>query len=189
MSVARIAHRYAKSLIELSVSQNKLERTLQDVQSFQAAITNRDFYLFLKSPIIHSAKKLEVVDKLFGSKYDELTMAFMHILINKGREMFLPEITNEFIQEYKKYKHITTVHIVTAAPISEDTIAAIRRKLATSSETNDNLEIKVSVNPNLLGGFVIEFDDQVYDASLQHKLNKLKKEFENNLYISQITAR
>ena len=189
MSVTRIASRYAKSLIDLAVEQNKLDKILEDVQSFQEVSKNRDFYLLMKSPIVNGDKKKEVVKSLFGGKYDELTLAFLNILISKGREAYLPEVAFEFIEQYKKLKHISTVFVTTASPISDDVKKALHKKLAESDITDEHIEIITQVDPELIGGFVLEFGDKIYDASVAQKLRDLKKEFEDNLYISQIMAR
>lgn len=189
MSVQRIASRYAKSLLDLAIEQDKLETVLADVKSFKAAAKVREFYLLIKSPIINATKKGEIMKTLFEGKYDKLTMAFLNILCVKGRESVLPEIANEFIEQYKKYKHISTVKITSAAPLDEATIKAIFEKLTASPATDDNVEITTAVDPTLLGGFVMEFDDKIYDASVAHQLNQLRKEFDENLYVSQIMAR
>ena len=189
MSVARIARRYAQSLIEMAVEQQKLDRILEDVKSFQEAAQVRDFYLLLKSPIIHHSKKQQIVEMLFGSKYDDLTMAFLRILINKGREGYLPEIAKEFIAEYKKKKHITTVRITTPAPLSEAMLRKIHDRLAAGPLSGQQIEFETKVDESLIGGYVIEYDGKIYDSSVKSKLDALKKEFEDNLYISQIIAR
>lgn len=189
MSVLRIAHRYAKSLIDLAVEQGKLERVLEDVQSFQAASKNKDFRAFIKSPIIHHTKKEAVVETLFKDKYDVLTMTFLQILIRKGREAYMPEVAQEFISAYKKLKHITTVKLTTATPLSEAIKKAVEAKLLASDQTSDHIELQTAVDADLIGGYVLEFDGNVYDASIKHKLVQLKDEFDDNLYISQIIAR
>jgi F-type H+-transporting ATPase subunit delta len=76
MSVIRIASRYAKSLIDLAVEQDKLERVLEDVKTFQKAVSNREFYLLLKSPIINATKKQQIFKALFGDKFDENDQRF-----------------------------------------------------------------------------------------------------------------
>ena len=188
MSAIRIANRYAKSLIDLAVEQGKLERILEDVQSFNEVSKNRDFYLLLKSPIIKSDKKGQVLKSLFDGKYDELTMAFLNILLKKGRESFLPEIAREFLLQYKAIKHISTVKLKTAKALGKDVVEAIRKKLLDSNVTDTHVEIETEVDPNLIGGFILEFDDKLYDASVKHKLDLLSKDFKDNLYISQIMA-
>lgn len=157
MSVQRIASRYAKSLIDLSQEQGKLERTLEDVKSFKKVTENRDFYLLLKSPVVSASKKLSILDALFKGKYDELTNSFLRILVTKGREMYLPEIADEFIAQYKKLKHISTVKVRTATPLSEATLNEIMAKLKASSATDEEIELIAFVDPNLIGGIVLEF--------------------------------
>ncbi len=189
MSVYRVASRYAKSLIELAQEQNKLDRVLEDVESFKKALKqNRDLHLFFKSPIINADKKQKIVSKIFEGKYDKLTLAFLQILIDKGREEYLPEIADEFIHQYKIIRHISTVRLITAAPLSEEAIKKIHDQLQASGETDSEVEIITEVRPDLIGGFIIQFDDKVYDASVSHKLEKFKKEFVENLYVSQIIA-
>ncbi len=188
MSVQRIASRYAKSLIDLAKEQGKLERVLEDVQSFQQVAKNRDFLLMLKSPVVKADTKERVFNQLFAGKYDEMTMAFLRILLRKGREAQLAEIATEYILQYKVIKHISTVKLVTAVPLSEEAVKAIHAKLLASKATDTNVELVTEVDPELIGGFVILFEDRLYDASVVHKLGLMKKNFKDNLYISQIMA-
>jgi len=188
MSVYRVASRYAKSLIELAQEQNKLELILGDIKSFKDILNNRDLYMLFKSPIVHADKKQKIISKIFEGKYDELTIAFIRILIAKGREEYLPEVADQFIHQYKVIKHISTVKVITASPLSEAMIKKIHDQLQNSNATDLKVEITTEVRPNLIGGFIIQFDDKVYDASISHKLEKLKKDFEGNIYVSQIRS-
>jgi F-type H+-transporting ATPase subunit delta len=161
---------------------------LEDVQSFQEVAKNRDFLLMLRSPVVKADTKERVFKQLFGGKYDEITMAFLQILLRKGRESQLAEIADEFTHQYKVIKHISTVKLKTASQLSDATIKTIKDQLLASTNTDQNVELVTEIDPNLIGGFVIEFDDRLYDASVVHKLNLLKKNFKDNLYISQIMA-
>lgn len=175
MSVQRIAGRYAKSLLDLAQEQNKLDRILEDVTSFKNASDNRDFYLLLKSPIVNVTKKLSIVEALFADKYDELTMAFLRILINKRREPYLPEIADAFIANYKAIKHITSVKVTTAKPMTAAALKSLQAKLQASDATDETVEIETATNANLIGGFVLEIGDKIYDASVSQKLEDLKR--------------
>ncbi len=188
MSVQRIATRYAKSLIDLAKDSGKLDKVLEDVQSFNEVCKNRDFWLMLKSPIVNTDKKEKIFDKLFSGKYDELTMAFLKILLKKGREPLLADIGKAFITQHKKLKRISSVKLTTATKLGDAAVEAIHKKMVQSSATDDNVELQTIVNPDLIGGFVVEFEDRLYDASVAHKLALLKKEFKDNLYISKIIA-
>lgn len=185
MSVTRIATRYAKSLLELAVEQGKLEQVQADMQTLHAASQNRDLHLFLKSPIIHADKKIAALDALFKGKLDTMTMLYLQLLVNKGREGYLPEITAEFATQYKVMQKITAVTVTSAAPLSEAVLADLRKKLLSSGATSENLDITTKVDPALIGGFVLEFDNKRYDASVAHKLEVLKTQFTKNLYVKE----
>lgn len=185
MSVTRIATRYAKSLIELSQEQGKLEKVHDDMKMLHEAAQNRDLHIFLKSPVIPADKKIAAFKAIFGSKMDELTLAYMSLLANKGREGYLSEISSQFITQYKSLKQITSVKVTTATPMGEDLLADLRNKLVSSGATTANLDIETAVDPNIIGGFILEFDNKRYDASVSHKLEELKSQFNKNLYIKE----
>jgi F-type H+-transporting ATPase subunit delta len=188
MSVQRIATRYAKSLIDLAQDNGKLDRVKEDVESFDMVCRNRDFSLLLKSPVVKPDKKQAIFNQLFKGKYDDLTMSFLNILLRKGREAQLTDIAKEFLTQYKVIRGISTVKLTTAVKLSDQAVEAIRQKLNASSTTRNTVEIITKVDPGIIGGFIIEYDDKLYDTSVSHKLDLLKKEFKDNLYISQIMA-
>ena len=186
MSVQRVASRYAKSLIDLAVEQNKLDRVLEDIEGFNKALESRDFYLLLKSPIINQGKKASIFKAIFGDQFDEMTNGFFKIILNKGRESYLPEIADEYIAQYRAIKNISTVKLTTAVPLDDAAVEKIKAKLKASSELEANIEINTSVNPDIIGGFVLEFDNKLYDASVAQKLEELKKEFSKNDFIRSL---
>lgn len=164
-------------MLDLAVEQNKLERVLEDVKSFKKAAENRDLYLLLKSPIVNTPKKLSIMEAIFGGKYDELTMAFLRILINKGREPFLPEVADAFLSQYKSRKHIASVKVTTAQALSAEALRGLQQKLEAAIANTTAVEIETAVNPDLIGGFVLEMGDKIYDASVLQKLEQLKRTF------------
>ncbi len=185
MSVTRIATRYAKSLLELAIEQSKLEPVFGDIQTLKSAIQHRELYLLMKSPIVHADKKMAVLNALFQDKIDPLTLAYLKLLVTKGREMYVPEIAEAFIAQYKVLKKITTVRVTSAAPLSETVLNDLRKRMLASGATTENLDIQVHVNPKLIGGFVLEFDNKRYDASVANKLAELKTDFLKNQYIRE----
>ena len=185
MSVTRIATRYAKSLLELAIDQQKLDPVYADINTLRSATKNRDLYLMLKSPIVNADKKIAALNQLFKGDLDSLTMAYLELLVNKGREQYVPEIAAEFIHQYNVLKKITTVRVTSATPLDESVLADLRKKLLNSGVTTENLDIEVLVDPKLIGGFVLEFDNKRYDASVANKLAELKADFLKNTYIRE----
>jgi len=177
MSVTRIATRYAKSLVDLAKEQNKLDRIKTDIDQFKAAIENRDFEMMLKSPIIKPTKKQQIFDALFKDKFDEMTLAFLGIVLRKNRGENLEGIADSFIDQYQAINKVSTIVLTTATPLEDGALEQIKAKFLESADTSQKIDIKTKVDPALIGGFVVEFDDKLYDASVAHKLDKLRKEF------------
>lgn len=187
MSVQRIASRYAKSLIELAQEQNKLEAVTEDMKTFRDLLDNRDLYLLLKSPVVGTDKKKQIFKTLFEGKFDQLTSSFLDVLTTKVRESYMPEIVTEYLAQYKRLMHISTVTVTTPTEPDEKTLSAIKAKLLESKVTDEKVEMISVVDPNLIGGFILEFDDKIYDASLSSKLEGLKRQFKDNLYVSLVS--
>ncbi len=182
----RLATRYAKSLIDLSIEKGQLEKVFADMQWLQAVCKeSREFVNVLRSPIIKSDKKQKIVDAVIKDKVNELTDTFTHLLVRKGRESNLPEIITAFINQYKEYKHIYSVKLTTAAPLSEELKAAIVKQIQSVSEMQ-NIELETAVKPELIGGFVLQAGDKLVDASISYDLKEIATQFENNDFVYKI---
>jgi F-type H+-transporting ATPase subunit delta len=177
MSVTAVANRYAKSLLDLSIEQNEVDTTLADMKSFASSFESKDMMYLLKSPIISAKAKHKIFQEAFGSNFSKLSNNFLSLVINKGREEYLPEIVGAFMEQYNAYKGVTSVTLTSATPIAEEVVATIRQRLAESKDTKNHIEVITKVNPDLIGGFTLNIADKLYNASVAHQLEELKKEF------------
>ena len=185
MNNPRLATRYAKSLLDLSIEQNGLEEVYADMKLLQHINkSNPDFVALLRSPIITSDKKDKIIDAIIGNKVSKLTTLFIHLLTAKTRESNLPEIVTAFITQYNKLKNIQTVKLTTATPISDELKNSIVAKI--KSTVTGEVEIETSVKDELIGGFKLEMGGTLIDASILRDLNDVKKQFLNNEYIHNI---
>lgn len=182
MSVVRIASRYAKSLLDLAHDQNVLDEVVSDMEGFSKMVENRDLYLLLKSPIVNGGKKSQIFKQLFEGKVNALTSAFFDIVLRKGRESYLPEIATEFKNQYKKMKGISSVVLTTASPVSDSLLSQIKAMLLESNATDKEVNIETKVDDSIIGGFIVEIEDKLVDASVSHKLKRLAKEMTNKEY-------
>lgn len=177
MTNQRVADRYAKSLLDLAVDRSQLDVIKADVDSLLEMSGNRDLAILLESPVVNPGKKKAIFAELLEkSGADELTKKFVEILIAKGREGDLVGILGAFNDQYRTLKKISTVQVTSAAALSADEVSAIKGQLVAGGMTEADVEVTTAVDPKLLGGFVLEFDGKVYDASVAHKLNEIRKE-------------
>ncbi len=182
----RLASRYAKSLLDLTVEQNSVETTLQDMQLLDAICQkSAEFRNMLASPVIAGDKKQHILEAIVGKELHLLTQTFVKLLVNKGREANLPEIAAAFISQYKVMKGIKTVKLTTASPVNDAVKKAIINKI-TGDLSADKVEVTEVVNPDIIGGFIIQMDDKLIDASVRRDLNDVKAQFQKNIYVSEI---
>lgn len=182
----RLAGRYAKSLIDLAIERNQLEEAYKDMQYIQAVCkASREFVVLLKSPVIPLEKKNSALTAVTKEKISELTAAFNKLLISKNREFYLPEIADAFIDQYNVIKGIHRVKLTTAAPVSDEVKKSIVSKI-TKETSLGNIELESVVKEEIIGGFILEFDNNLVDASIQRDLRDLKAQFDKNIYMHQI---
>lgn len=185
MQNPRLASRYAKSLIDLAIEQNVLEAVQQDMLLLKAITkSNTDFVALLRSPIIKADKKVKILNAILEGKVSELTTAFIRLVTFKGRESVLPEMAGEFIKQYNVIKNIGTVKITTAVDIDGNILSAIKQKV--EAATSRQVVLETAVNPRLIGGFVLETGDQLFDASVMRDLKDIRKQFMQNIYVPNI---
>lgn len=179
----RLAARYAKSLIDISIEQNALEATYQDMLLLQSIIKgNRDFLNLLRSPVIKGDVKNKILTAVTEGRISTLTASFNRLLVTKGREADLPEIITAFINQYKKLKNIYVVKLTTAVPVSDDVKNRIIAQVRNTSDMH-NIELETKVDESLIGGFTLQAGDKLVDASISANLRQVAKQFENNDFI------
>lgn len=182
----RLAGRYAKSLIDLSIERNELEAVYNDMQYLKAVCkASRPFVALLKSPVIPLDKKSAALAAVTNGKISKLTASFNELLINKNREFYLPEIIDAFIDQYNVIKGINKIKLTTAAPISDEVKNDLLSKIKTETPIQ-KIELESVVNEDLIGGFILEFNNNLVDASIQRELRDLKGQFEKNTFVQQI---
>ncbi|RYG01930.1 MAG: ATP synthase F1 subunit delta [Chitinophagaceae bacterium] len=182
----RLAGRYAKSLIGLAIERNELDKVYGDMLYMQSLINqSSDFAMLLKSPVISPDKKITIINSIVKNNVSEMVAGFNKLLISKGRESNLPEIIGAFIEQYKVLKNIFVVKLTTAIPASEELKATIVEKVKQTT-AQQNIELETEVDEDLIGGFVLQMGDTLVDASIQHDLNVIKKQFTNKDFVFNI---
>ncbi len=186
MSNPRLSHRYAKSLIDMAIELNQLNAVHDDIMLLQSVCEkSREFVVMLTSPIIPADKKYKIIQAITHEKVSKITQTFIKLLASKNREANLPEINRSFIEQFNKIKGIHKVKLTTALPISDEIKNSFIKKIEASSSIN-NIELETITDEKIIGGFVLEMDGKLIDASILRDLNDVKKQFDNNDYIHKL---
>jgi len=186
MTNPRLAIRYAKSLLDLAQEKGQLEEVFNDMKLLDNICkSSREFVNVLKSPIIKEDKKNKIIESVTSGRISVLTASFIKLLGAKSREPNLPEIISAFIEQYNVAKGIHRVKLTTAVEISDDIKNDFLNKIK-ASEGIEHIQLETSVNEDLVGGFVLEMEGKLADASIRRDLNDVQKQFMNNDYIQKL---
>lgn len=172
----KLAIRYAKALFQLVVENNSLDDVYNDCLLLQKSIKeNKDFNSFLHNPVIKAEKKNQILESIFSGKISEVTIAFLELIVKKGRENSLDDITGQFMNLYMDKKNILVAKLTTAHNISVESKKKIIGYLV--KITGKEIELNQNIDKELIGGFVINYNDKIMDASIKKKLHQLNKQF------------
>jgi len=185
MSIYRIASRYAKSILDLSLEKGILEEVLLDMKRLKSiGDSNSEFSSVIKSPVIPSEKKLNVLKALFPEG-NTLTMTFFDIITRKEREGYLLDIAREFQNQYNEHKNIQVAEVTTTYPLDDEQRNKFKQIVREISK-KELVDLKEKIKEDLIGGFVLKVGDKQLDESIKSKLNALQLMFSQNLYEKQI---
>lgn len=184
MQGTRVASRYAKSFIDLTIQLGVLEEAYADMKFIlDVCKSNHDFVVFLKSPVIKTDKKQAVLKEIFNGKLNKVTDTYVQLIADKKREIYLVEIASEFINQYKENKKILTAVITTANGIDD----VIRKQVMDIVKGTGNSEVVLEekINKDIIGGFIVRVGDKQVDASIARKLNNLRLNFKENPFVKE----
>ena len=179
MSVGRIAHRYAKPLLELAEEHKVLDQVKEDMEGFVSLCEeNRDFLLMLRSPIIPHLKKAEILKSVFDGKANKLTMSAFDIITRKNRESLLAEISSAFVSLYNEKMGYQEATLTTTFPIDDQ----LRNSFQTivKEVTGGTAVLNEEVDKSILGGYILKMGDKQLDESISSHLKEIKLKFTKN---------
>jgi F-type H+-transporting ATPase subunit delta len=174
MNDSKISVRYARALFQSALEKNILDKVFQDMLLISEVCKAPETKEFLHSPIIVPSKKEAIFQAIFGDNIEKITLSLIDLCVKHGRESFIPAIARVFIHETKKHNGITETVLTTAVKIDD----SLRKQITDLITRNFNteVELKENIDPEIVGGFILQIDDSYIDASIRNKLRKIKKE-------------
>ena len=173
MNVSLVSERYAKALFELALEKGAEEEVYRDsLLITKTCEGSKDLRLLLKSPIINSGKKLTILNEIFNKQINKLTLTYLMIMVRKKRESFIPAIAAQLVELYLAYRNILTVHF--KSPVLPD--AETRKMVLDLMEkfTESDVDLKAEIDESLIGGFILNWKDLQYDASIRREIDNLR---------------
>jgi F-type H+-transporting ATPase subunit delta len=166
--------RYAKALIDLADEAKSLVRVEKDLKSIAVAFKDSDeLREFANSPVFKTEDKVAAMTAIAKSaKTSVLTQQFIGTVTANHRAGDLPMIIAAFNEMVALRRGSQIAKVTSATKLTAAQLTQLKSKL--KSETGQDVDVDVAVDPNLLGGFVVKLGSRLYDASLKTKLEDLR---------------
>ena len=128
----------------------------------------------LESPIIVPSKKTKIIHGILEKNVEKITLALADLLIKNGRENYLAAVARVFIDETLKFKGITETYLTTAVQVNDKSRKEIIEMISSVFKTK--VQLRESIDKDIIGGFILKVNDNFIDASVRNKLRKIRKE-------------
>lgn len=173
---------YASALADLAQSTDTLEKVNCDVEKLGEYLNSPEVYDFLVSPIIEDEKKKSILKTLSeDGSFNEFTLSFLNLLVDKKRIGLIKEVLKEFESIFNNLTDTQVAVVTSAVKIESAQLALIAKKVQSLSGAQ-NVRLKNVVDPSLIAGFVVKYGkdgSRFIDMSVKGQLDKLATQFEN----------
>ena len=170
---ASLAGRYASALFDLASEQRQIDSVDKSLDALrQALLDSKEFAELVASPLVSrdaAGKALVTLAPELG--LDPITTNFLGVLARNGRKNELRAVIRSYRRIAADHRGEATADVVTARPLNDDQLKALKNQLRSRAGREVNVDAKV--DPDILGGIVVKLGSQMIDASIRTKLNRL----------------
>jgi F-type H+-transporting ATPase subunit delta len=172
--VEEIAEVYARALFEVAKEHDALDRVHDELGEFTEALNeSRDLQVFFFSPYFSSQEKKEGIRKLVEGA-DERLLNFLELLAERHRMPVLFRIRRSFDSLWAEENRLLPVSVTSAVELDERLVESIGERI--KEQTGRKIELSSNVDPDVLGGLVLQVGNMVLDASVRSRLERLRKQ-------------
>ncbi|MDR1722609.1 MAG: F0F1 ATP synthase subunit delta [Tannerella sp.] len=174
MDEGLISRRYAKALFEHAVSIGEETLLYQRMQILEALLRRMpEFRRGLASPMISSKTKRELLINATGKNAERSYLDFIDLVSANHRTDALLMIALSYQAHYRRVKHISVVHLISASSLTNTAIARI--KSLAEKKTRGKVEFSNKIDPEIDGGFIFQINDLRIDASVRGQLERISR--------------
>ena len=169
-----VASRYGLALYSLALEENKIDSWQQDVKTLKGIfIENPDFIMILGSSFISLEERIEILEKSLKG-VDKSIVALINVVMENNRTESLLDIFDSFNSYCNQYRGVSEGLIYSTLKLDQTVIDQIEKKI--SKIEGSKVELKNVIDPSLIGGVKVVVKDRIYDGSIKHNIEMMKKD-------------
>lgn len=180
---SKIATPYARALFDFSVEKNIMHQITADFQNLGNLLEdNTELIEYFNNPVVNKASKREVLTKAFKSQINTDTFKFLMILVTRDRINLLKSVIRKYLELVYETASIKTIEVSTAFAFTMEQKNELIQKLKELTNARE-IRLIITVDPSLIGGFLIKTESKVIDFTIKNQLQKLAKHLDTVLEI------
>ena len=180
---SKIAAPYARALFDFSVDKNIMHQITADFQNLEIFLNeSSDLLEYLNNPIVSQDAKREILTKTLESQINTETFKFLMVLVDRDRINLLNSVITNYLELVYETASIKTIEVLTASSftnLQKDTLVQKLKELTNARE----IRLVITVDPSLIGGFLIKTESKVIDFTIKNQLQQLAKHLDTVLEI------
>lgn len=174
MDTGTISVRYARALLKYAIELGEEYKVYSDMDVLaKVYLKIPQLRSAIESPSLTAAEKQKLLCEAAGGNPCGATQRFFQLVAHKRRTEFMQFIANSYMSLYLAYKHIVKGKLTVSTKINEETASKIQKLV--ESHTGNTVEIEITTNPAIGGGFILEFGSYRIDASIGNQVKTIRK--------------
>ena len=166
---------YAQALFAVAAAEGELEQVEDELFRFgKTALGDPALRQALTDPVLPADRKKAVIQDLLGKKASRHTVTLLGFIVDQGRAKDLPRIIEAMAELAAERRRRAVAEVRTAVPLDAKRRDGLAKAL--SEATGKDVELKVLVDPSVIGGVVAQVGDQVFDGSIRRKLELAREQ-------------
>ena len=167
-----ISVRYARALLKSATDAKQEDKVYSEMLTLSDSYVKvPELRLTIENPMLPQETKEALLVTAGGDNPTALTKSFIRLVLRNDRENVMQLMANSYITLYRRQKNIIRGKLTTAVPVSSETENKMRAMV--ESKAKGAVEFETDVDPDIIGGFILEYDTFRMDASVKSKLNAI----------------
>lgn len=165
---------YARGMFEVARGEGALDRVEGELLSLARALeSSPELRSTLTDPQLPAEKKSAIITDLIGARAHQLTVGLVELLVGQNHVSDLPAVAMGLAEAAAASRDKAVAEVRSAVPLDEETVQRLSRSLGRA--TGKDVEVKVFVDPSVIGGIVARVGDTVIDGSIARRFESVRQ--------------
>ncbi|MDR2563369.1 MAG: F0F1 ATP synthase subunit delta [Prevotellaceae bacterium] len=178
MTIGILSTRYAKALYSFALERGEENEVYREMKMLaHQLIQVPELQRAIDKPILTGEQKEQLLETAAGGEISNSSKRFFRLVLQKEENENLRYMAAAYQTVYRKAKNIIYSRYISACEVDDEILKKIKKLISKNYEESVTIELESQVNPELIGGFVLQIDDKKADASVSGELKRMRKNF------------